>query len=85
MAHWSIEIDCPPGQGGRQQELFASLLKGSGLSEEDWDFIGATFGCWEWRLKPGELRENLYEKHQPNVAKMLKEWQRGNLIRYGSW
>jgi hypothetical protein len=84
--HFSIELDCPPGNP-RPEHLIGCVLSGTGLKVEDFDTSPPFFGHQTWILKPGnEDKDALFNIHKRGVFKVRIEYlyHRG-LIRYGTW
>jgi hypothetical protein len=78
---FTIELDTPPGYP-RPGDIFPDVIKGTGLSEDDFEQTGRFFGNWTWELKPG--KEDAYKKARPIIKERISKLH-PNTIRYGSW
>jgi len=86
MAH-TIELDCAPGSP-RPGDLFPGVLNETPLTEEDFECVSKSFGCWTWQLKedePDKERSKLYEENKPTYSERIKKLYGDGKVRYASW
>jgi hypothetical protein len=83
--HFSIELDCPPGEP-RPKHLIGGVLDGTGLNEADFETANPFFGNQCWVLKQGSQdRDDAFIKAKPIFAGRIEALHDAGIIRYGSW
>lgn len=83
--NFSIELDCWPGNP-RPWHLIEGVLKGTGLTVDDFDTAAPFFGNQTWVLKVGdEARDQRFVAAKPTIAMRVENLYTQGTIRYGSW
>lgn len=83
-AHFSIELDCPPGNP-RPVDLIEGVLEGSGLLIDDFDTGAPFFGMQTWILKEASEKDDLFIKAREVFKERIDALYKRGVIRYGSW
>ncbi|MBU0661698.1 hypothetical protein KKG22_06025 [Patescibacteria group bacterium] len=80
-ARLSIQIDCPPGEP-RPPEVFASTIKDTGLTPEDFEDEGLTvFGCREYLVKADHDSISRYIHARSTIGEHLKMMHERGIVR----
>lgn len=82
LGHYTIELDCPPGQL-RPDALLPGILEGTGLSVDDFKNTSRSFGNWEYRIYKDKDAD--YLAAQKKIKIRIENLYHQGRIRYGSW
>lgn len=78
----TIELDCPPGNP-RPGDLLPSVIKDTGIPEDNREPVSKLFGNWEWNYD--DVPEEIWLKARPTIKKRIERLFKGGIIRYASW
>ena len=82
--HYSIELDCPPGNP-RPNDLIEGVLRDTGLAVEDFDTGNPFFGHQTWMLKDSVKKDYLFKQAKPVLKRRIEKLYHDGRIRYGTW
>ena len=84
-ARLSIQIDCPPGEP-RPPEVFASVIKDTGLTPEDFEDDGLTiFGCREYLVRADPESISRYVHARRTIGERLNMMYECGIVRGVMW
>jgi hypothetical protein len=83
----SIQLDVPPGVYPRTIQLFAILIKDTGLDASDFEpaWERPLFGAMEWLVLSNTASISRFRKAQPILEERIRSYYASGAIRGGSW
>jgi hypothetical protein len=80
---WSIVLDCPPG-APRPSDVLLPVLRGAGLSLDDFGEPDCSFGEWTYTMDPAKTHLATPERVLAVGRGLVELYNRG-VVRYASW